>query len=50
MGKAQSRISTAIGNLEIDLGVVLFDRRGKYPILTPEGETLLRESRQIMIV
>ncbi len=48
MGKAQSRVSTAIGNLEIDLGVMLFDRRGKYPILTPGGETLLRESRQIL--
>ncbi len=48
MGKAQSRVSTAIGNLEIDFGVTLFDRRGKYPILTPEGETLLRESRQIL--
>ncbi|MCP4118831.1 MAG: LysR family transcriptional regulator [Desulfobacteraceae bacterium] len=48
MGKAQSRVSTAIGNLEIDLGLTLFDRSGKYPTLTPEGETLLRESRQII--
>ncbi len=48
LGKAQSRISTAIGNLEIDLGVTLFDRSGKFPVLTPEGEALLLESRRII--
>ncbi len=48
MGKAQSRVSTAIGNLEIDLGLTLFDRSGKYPVLSPEGEALLRNSRQIL--
>ncbi|VFQ45847.1 LysR family transcriptional regulator [Desulfoluna butyratoxydans] len=47
LGKAQSRVSTAIANLEIDLGVLLFDRSGKYPALTPEGESLLREAREI---
>ncbi len=29
LGKAQSRVSTAVANLEIDLGVTLFDRSGK---------------------
>lgn len=48
LGKAQSRVSTAISNLEIDLGVALFDRSGKYPTLTPEGEHLLREARDIL--
>ena len=38
LGKAQSAISTALANLEIDLGVALFDRSGKYLELTPEGE------------
>jgi DNA-binding transcriptional LysR family regulator len=48
IGKAQSAVSTAISNLEIDIGVNLFDRRGKYPVLTGEGRTLLREARQIV--
>ncbi|VVS93687.1 LysR family transcriptional regulator [Desulfoluna spongiiphila] len=47
LGKAQSRVSTAIANLEIDLGVPLFDRSGKYPVLTSAGERLLREAREI---
>lgn len=47
MGKAQSAVSTAIANLEIDLGVELFSRQGKFPVLTPEGRVLLREARQI---
>ncbi len=48
MGKAQSAVSTAIGNLEIDLGVALFNRQGKFPVLTQEGRVLLREARQIV--
>ncbi len=48
LGKAQSRISTAIANLEIDLGVELFHRSGRYPTLTPQGEHLLREAREIL--
>ncbi|MCP4117010.1 MAG: LysR family transcriptional regulator [Desulfobacteraceae bacterium] len=47
MGKAQSAVSTAIANLEIDLGVELFNRQGKLPVLTEEGRVLLREARQI---
>ncbi len=48
LGKAQSRISTAISNLEIDLGLMLFDRSGKYPSLTPAGERLLKPARDII--
>lgn len=48
LGKAQSRISTAIGNLEADLEVDLFHRGGRYPRLTDEGEILLQEARQIV--
>ncbi len=47
MGKAQSAVSTAVANLEIDLGVELFNRKGKFPVLTREGKVLLREARQI---
>ncbi|BBD08844.1 LysR family transcriptional regulator [Desulfovibrio ferrophilus] len=49
LGKAQSAVSTAVANLEIDLGVSLFDRGGKLPLLTLEGETLLREARSILL-
>ena len=34
LGKAQSAVSTQISNLEIDLGVELFDRTGRNPVLT----------------
>ncbi|SOY70830.1 LysR family transcriptional regulator [Cupriavidus taiwanensis] len=48
LGRAQSAISTAIGDLEVDLGVVLFDRSGRYPVLTPAGEALLDEAEAIL--
>ena len=48
LGKAQSTVSTAISNLEIDLGVKLFCREDKYPTLTSAGETLLRDACQIV--
>ena len=48
LGKAQSRISTAIANLEIDLGFELFDRRAKLPILTEEGKAMLVDARAIL--
>ncbi|NDV22452.1 LysR family transcriptional regulator [Desulfovibrio sp. JC022] len=48
LGKVQSQISTAIANLEDDLGVTLFDRSGKYPQLTVEGEELLFKSRKLL--
>ncbi|WP_342805092.1 LysR family transcriptional regulator [Alteromonas sp. M12] len=46
--KAQSAISSAIANLEIDLGVVLFDRSGSQLKLTSEGQILLREAKDII--
>ncbi|WP_293935699.1 LysR family transcriptional regulator [Iodobacter sp.] len=48
MGKAQSLISTAIANLEIDLGVSLFHRAGRYPQLSTEGKRLLPEAIAIL--
>ncbi|HBI09727.1 LysR family transcriptional regulator [Franconibacter pulveris] len=35
--KSQSTISTAIANLEADLGVTLFDRSARQPVLTEQG-------------
>jgi len=48
LGKAQSAISTAVMNLEVDLGVTLFDRSGRYPALTKEGSAVLREAESVM--
>ena len=48
LGKAQSRVSTAIANLEIDLGVVLFDRTGKLPVLTEDGKELEGSVRDVL--
>ncbi len=48
LGKAQSAISTAVSNLEIDLDNNLFVRSGRYPSLTPAGERLLAEARLIL--
>src|ERR1700733_8113438 len=35
--RSQSVISEAVGNLEDQIGVALFDRSGRYPKLTPAG-------------
>ena len=40
LGRAQSRISTAIANLEVDLGFELFDRSAKLAVLTKHGEDM----------
>ncbi|MFV0422590.1 LysR family transcriptional regulator [Oleidesulfovibrio sp.] len=48
LGKAQSAVSTAVSNLEIDLGVELFDRSGHKAMLTPAGETMLREAWMVL--
>lgn len=42
LGKAQSAISTAIMNMELDLGVDLFDRSSRSPVLTERGKVLLK--------
>ncbi|MGL5812863.1 MAG: LysR family transcriptional regulator [Aeromonas sp.] len=44
LGKAQSVVSTAIANLEIDLGLELFDRSGRYPVLTEAGRRIRQEA------
>lgn len=48
LGKAQSSISAAVANLEVDLDNTLFVRSGRYPVLTPEGERLYAEARLIL--
>ena len=48
LGKAQSAVSTAVINLEIDLGFELFDRSGRSPKLTDAGGALLRYARAVV--
>jgi DNA-binding transcriptional LysR family regulator len=45
--RAQSVVSQTLANLELQLGVQLFERRNRYPVLTNEGEALLREAREV---
>jgi len=42
--KAQSAVSSAIAELEIDLGIMLFDRSNRYPQLTVAGERVLQQA------
>ena len=48
LGKVQSAVSHGINNLEIDLGVELFDRTSRSPRLTPEGQRLLRSAKALL--
>ncbi|NVK26171.1 MAG: LysR family transcriptional regulator [Gammaproteobacteria bacterium] len=48
LGKAQSSISGLISNMEIDTGFDLFDRTSRSPVLTHEGEILLREIKAVL--
>jgi len=49
LSRVQSAISHAIANLEAELGVALFDRTGHRPALTPEGQSLLANARDILL-
>ncbi|MFN5669766.1 LysR family transcriptional regulator, partial [Bradyrhizobium sp.] len=46
--KAQSAVSTHVANLETDLGIALFDRTGRNPVLTEAGARLLPEAKLIL--
>lgn len=49
LSRVQSGVSVAIANLEIQLGIALFDRSGHRPVLTPEGQSLLANARDILL-
>jgi DNA-binding transcriptional LysR family regulator len=48
LGRAPSAVTYAVRKLEDDLDVLLFDRRGYRARLTPAGEELLHEGRQLL--
>jgi DNA-binding transcriptional LysR family regulator len=45
--RAQSVVSQTLANLEGQLGVKLFDRRGHLPVLTDQGRALLADARRV---
>src|SRR5688500_2328353 len=45
--RVQSAVSHAIGNLESQLGVALFDRSTRVPGLTPAGRSVLAAARRV---
>jgi DNA-binding transcriptional LysR family regulator len=45
--RAQSVVSQTLANLEVQLGVKLFDRSARYPKLTDEGRSLLADARSV---
>src|SRR3977135_4320599 len=46
--RAQSVISQTLANLEAQLGVKLFDRSSRQPVLTKQGVALLAEARAVV--
>lgn len=48
LGKAQSAVSTAIGLLEADLGMELFDRTKHRATLSDHGQLMLLEARELL--
>lgn len=43
--RAQSVVSATLANLEQQVGFALFDRSGRYPVLTENGRALLADAR-----
>ncbi len=48
LNRVQSAVSGLVSGLEDQIGVVLFDRSGRFPKLTPEGVLLLADARKIV--
>jgi len=48
LAKSQSTISSAVANLEDDLGFSLFDRSGRQPVLPEQGQRALAQVQQIL--
>ena len=45
--RTQSMVSQTLANLEVQLGVKLFDRSARMPVLTEQGRALLVEARAV---
>jgi DNA-binding transcriptional LysR family regulator len=49
LGKVPSAVTYTVRQLESDLDVLLFDRRGRGAALTPAGRELLQQGRQLLL-
>jgi DNA-binding transcriptional LysR family regulator len=47
LGRAQSVVSQTLANMEGQLGIQLFDRSGRTPVLTEAGRALLPDARAV---
>jgi DNA-binding transcriptional LysR family regulator len=47
LGRAQSVVSQTLANMEGQLGIKLFDRSGRIPVLTEAGRALLPDARAV---
>jgi DNA-binding transcriptional LysR family regulator len=47
LARAQSVVSQTLANLEGQLGVKLFDRSARFPVLTDQGRALLADARTV---
>lgn len=47
LGRAQSFVSHSVSSLEDELGVKLFDRTARFPVLTDQGRALLADARAV---
>jgi DNA-binding transcriptional LysR family regulator len=48
LGRAQSVVSQTLANLEAQIGIKVFDRAGRLPVLTDAGHALLGEARVVI--
>ncbi|MCW8331005.1 LysR family transcriptional regulator [Photobacterium sp. SDRW27] len=46
--KDRSTIHQQVGNLEIDLGLELFDRSGKFPVMTDVAQPIFRHAMLVI--
>ncbi|WP_130804714.1 LysR family transcriptional regulator [Acinetobacter ihumii] len=49
LGKVPSAVSMSIANLEIDLNLSLFERKGREPVATPEAQILYEKTSELLI-
>lgn len=48
LGRVQSAVTHTVQQLELQLGVELFDRSGYRPVLTPAGTSLMEDARAVL--
>ncbi len=49
LGKHRTTLGQAITSLEIDVDVTLFDRSGRYPVLTEQGHKLYQQAKALAV-